>query len=95
MSLGQYPTVTVKDALARHQELRAEVQRGNDPWRTQRDAIEREQRTLSGEELAERYLRDWAYFEIAPGVPRKRHASHDELILKRDFVPVVGGNACN
>ena len=95
MTIGQYPTVPVKEALRRHNELRLQIQSGRDPWLEERQERESARQMLSGTELVERYLREWAFFEERPGVPRKRSAYQDKRILERDFLPRYGSRPVN
>jgi hypothetical protein len=83
MTLGPYPSIGVAQAHVLHAKAREALDKGIDPGTrniAQRRA-EREAETIG--DLAEEYLEKWAR-------PRKRSASEDERILRKDVLPLWG-----
>jgi integrase len=83
MTLGTYPAIGLADARIKLADARKLLERGIDPGdrEVQTRRAERAAQTLT--ELAEAYLEKWAR-------PRKRSASEDERILRKDVIPAWG-----
>jgi integrase len=83
MTLGTYSAIGLADAHIKLADARKLLERGIDPGdrEVQTRRAERAAETLT--ELAEAYLDKWAR-------PRKRSASEDERILRKDVIPAWG-----
>jgi integrase len=83
MTFGTYPKLGLADARVKLAEARKQLECGIDPGciAVQHRMAERMAETI--EEVADAYLDKWAR-------PRKRSASEDERILRKDVIPAWG-----
>jgi integrase len=83
VSFGTYPQVGLADVHVRLASAKKQLSGGVDPGASMAVTRQEERDAESVSELAELYLEKWAR-------PRKRSASEDERILRRDVLPLWG-----
>ena len=86
--LGNYPTVSLKDARERREKVAQILSQDIDP--IAKAALEREElnQAITVSELVEEYIQKWAK-------PRKRTWQEDIRILHRDILPIWGNRKAN
>jgi len=86
--LGNYPTVSLKDARERREKVAQILSQDIDP--IAKAALEREElnQAITVSELVEEYIQKWAK-------PRKRTWREDKRILHRDILPIWGKRKAN
>jgi integrase len=82
LTLGKYPTLTLKDARVAAGKALGDVAKGSDPAAAKREARERKSETVRA--CVERYIRTWQK-------PRNRTAHEVESLLNRLLVNRIGG----
>ena len=80
MTLGTYPKIPLVTARLRHAKAKELLQKGTDPGAKAIEARNAARDAETVADLVEEYLEKWAR-------PRKRSASEDERILRKDVLP--------
>ena len=83
MTLGTYPTMGLADARLNLAKARKVLEKGEDPGTKLVEDRKAERAAETVAELVDEYLERWAK-------PRKRSASEDERILRKEVVPKWG-----
>jgi integrase len=83
MTFGTYPAMGLADARIKLADARKLLEQGIDPGERDIQGRKTDRAAENVAELAEAYLEKWAR-------PRKRSASEDERILRKDVIPAWG-----
>jgi hypothetical protein len=87
VTIGSYPSMTLKVARIRHSEMLDQVNLGVSPARAKRDSRLQAAAGLISLDTFEPFAEKWIQLELRPN---NKNARQDETYIRRDIVPKVG-----